>query len=649
MPKQSKRLPAINRIEIIQPLGIEMAQPLELESGAFHQIALCRIHFVDESIPPLLAKRSVVSPPEEDNNILAKPIFGANHPHMLRRYFHRSEDEFEPNHEGQFDVVYYELCPLGELSQFVLLRESIPQAFVGIVAAINWMHLTMGTAHCDLSPANILMGSDKRLKVCNSDLFTQDLRKVRPTQLRYSPIGDYHAFAHDAFSLAILLFTLYRSAVPFMYFPLSLRHGNSSFTLEKIHEDFTVNAAFWEQYSDVVEVIKGLTQKGPMARIKFLRGLNQHRYLQGLQAGPINDPLFVAEDSVTAVRSHAWQQELLSRRIAQETCETVESIRGLSDASLVEKLCTARSSRFLAKRNAGEDCETERRQLQGLAISKLHKFRMSCSMTTDDGILLGLKLLGEYEVELHRKNNRQSLTLHADVRANLMNNALRIQIFEEQQAQRREARDAQLPNLLLRSTANRAQSVFQKIDVRYYLPTVNRFLVWLARGITEHDTTLLNIVRCLREYHQDKPNIKERIQRLHELYSLIFSIPDFKNIENEALFKLYRAVKYELRLYDAGPWLRFNFKEPEVMQPVNVFSLFGLWRRGERVSMPHKGIKLQLVAEPEPEKQLEAIQERIAAIEVQCQAREFNLKEQTEYEDLLVAMERNLLRPRIRI
>src|SRR5690606_13844011 len=54
---------------------------------------------------------------------------------------------------------------------------------------------------------------------------------------------------------------------------------------------------------------------------------------------------------------------------------------------------------------------------------------------------------------------------------------------------------------------------------------------------------------------------------------------DKNNKKNKAIYNLYRAVKQELRIYDAGPWACHDTKPENTIPVLHHYGIFGLFGR----------------------------------------------------------------------
>ncbi len=156
--------------------------------------------------------------PERDMLIRIKSLGG--HPNVV---------DFKAVHYGVQDQMYLEMeyCSRGDLFEYVrakgkLAFDEVKTKFYQIVSGVGFLH-EIGWAHRDLSLENILIDENGICKLCDFGLVMCRIGVERKTvgKKRYmapeiaSPDQVYSAETIDAWSLGVILFSLFFNMFPF--------------------------------------------------------------------------------------------------------------------------------------------------------------------------------------------------------------------------------------------------------------------------------------------------------------------------------------------------------------------------------------------------------------------------------------------------
>ena len=111
---------------------------------------------------------------EEENNIEAGLLLSLDHPNIIKMYEYRNYGKIELSNGAETDRVYFVLdhADIGTIYDLVqncgALNEKLARFYFSkLIAAVGFLH-TVGIAHRDIKPLNILLKSDEhRLKLAD--------------------------------------------------------------------------------------------------------------------------------------------------------------------------------------------------------------------------------------------------------------------------------------------------------------------------------------------------------------------------------------------------------------------------------------------------------------------------------------------------
>jgi len=163
---------------------------------------------------------------EEDNNIEAGLLLRLDHPNIIKMYEYRNYGKVELSNRAEIDCVYFVLehADIGTIYDLVqncgALNENLARFYFSkLIDSVGFLH-TLGIAHRDIKPLNILLKSDDHMVkladfghavdirtlengLCRGTRGTHDYLALE----RYNEAG-YNPMPADVFSCGVTLFAM---------------------------------------------------------------------------------------------------------------------------------------------------------------------------------------------------------------------------------------------------------------------------------------------------------------------------------------------------------------------------------------------------------------------------------------------------------